>query len=377
MHDIMIQGMPGTGSGYGEAISFFALSFYKSGLDVCFDFSPMSHYDKRLKEKLEEEYSDFKNFKFSKNAKICFFIGTPKIPENKNIYNILYFYWETDDLPKGWMKKISHYEEVWVPCKIMKMSLQKNNYRGIIKVFPTPNYNLKKYSKFVIGHKTNPYKKISNEVFKFYYIFQWQYRKGYDCLIKAYYNAFTKNENVMLILKTNKLSGSRDSFILNIKKEINKFKNGRENLPEIYIIPDIIPKSQIMHLHKMCDVYVAPHRGEGWGMPIADAINQKSAVITTKFGGITDYLDDKDAFFIDYVKTPVKNMRWSGPLYSSNQNWAEPDQNSLSDLMKKSYFEKEISSLKAEYAYNSIKTFETTNISKTLFTEFSTNRFKK
>ena len=143
---------------------------------------------------------------------------------------------------------------------------------------------------------------MASSVIKFYYIFQWQYRKGYDILIKAFYSAFTSNDNVILILKTNKLLGTNEEFIEKVKEEIAVLKKGRGSLPEIFISTEFISKEEMSYLHNMCDVYVAPHRGEGWGMPIVQAAKEENIIITTNFGGSTEFLSEKSAIFIDYKK---------------------------------------------------------------------------
>jgi chloramphenicol O-acetyltransferase len=74
-----------------------------------------------------------------------------------------------------------------------------------------------------------------------------------------------------------------------------------------------------------------PHHGEGWGMPIHDAVNHQNFIITTQFGGITEWLNSKNSFIINHSKSSVFEMNWN-PWYSSYQSWANP---SLSDLKNK------------------------------------------
>ena len=67
-------------------------------------------------------------------------------------------------------------------------------------------------------------------------------------------------------------------------------------------------------------------------MPIHDAMMNESFVITTKFGGITEYLSDESAFLIDHELVPVKPMSWNS-WYSSDQKWANPSGEHLGGLM--------------------------------------------
>lgn len=382
MHNLVFRGLPGSNSGYGDATTYFALSFYEYNPDTLFVFNPSDHYTQKVKPIISTRHPEFLKMKEAKiediEDKIVFTIGTPK-PAIKSAvnYNILYFYWETDTIPKRWIHLINEYDEIWAPCKLVKDAVEKCGFNKTVLIMPTPSFNRGVYSNFSIPHQKSASLKVSDKVFKFYYIFQWQYRKGYDALIKAYYNAFSGNDNVILIIKANKLEGSQSDFKKQVLEEINKIKGLRGNLPEIYVIPDFISNEEISYLHKMSDVYVAPNRGEGWGMPIVQAIMENSLIITTKFGGCSEFLDDRSALFIDYKKTGVKNMNWSGHLYTADQKWAEPDVGSLSKLMIDAYSKFENYESYTKNAFNIFKSFDINGVSDLIKKEFSSKRFRK
>jgi glycosyltransferase involved in cell wall biosynthesis len=179
---------------------------------------------------------------------------------------------------------------------------------------------------------------VSDDVFKFYSIFQWHHRKGPDILLKSYWKTFKKNDNVILILKVNDL-GIPGFSKKDIKDDINKIKS-KLNLSyysPIFVIDNILPKKYIRALHTSADCYVSPYRGEGWGMPICDAILHKNPVIITKYGGVSDYLDSNSAGIIRHKMTSVKNMGWSPNIYNKSQRWAEPSAQMTSYLMRDVY----------------------------------------
>jgi hypothetical protein len=380
MYKILFKGMPGLSSGYGKATILFAKAFYKTGLDVEYLFSPMSHYNLKLKDKIEKEHNDFKKFKMYSGRKsdICFTIRTPEdISKNNSKYNILYFYWETDTLPSSWVKKIHQYDEIWVPCKFNEDSLRKISYSGVVRVIPTPSIEDDEFSSFEIPHRYKKSEAVSKSVFKFYYIFQWHYRKGFDVLLRAYNRAFSSGENVMLILKTNKVSGSDGNFVESIKSEIISARRGISNFPEIFIINKKISNDQISYLHKMCDVYVSPYRGEGWGMPIVQAAKNKNGIITTGLGGFSEMLNESSAIFIDHKMLNVKNMSWSGNLYTADQRWAEPNEDSLVKSLKYAYNNRKIISEMGIEAKKISDSISIDKVSEILKLELSSTRFAK
>jgi hypothetical protein len=89
----------------------------------------------------------------------------------------------------------------------------------------------------------------------------------------------------------------------------------------------------IWALHEYADCYVSPHHGEGWGMPIHDAIYAKNHLIVTKFGGVTEMLNDSCANIIEHKMGPVQDMSWNS-AYSNDQVWAHPSTEHLSFLMR-------------------------------------------
>ena len=224
-------------------------------------------------------------------------------------------------MPSCWVKKIHEYDEIWVPCKENLRALKNISFSGNIKVFPTPSLNDDSFDEFYIPHRSRRGRGIADDVFKFYYIFQWHYRKGYDLLINAYLDTFSSGDNVILILKTNKVNGSKEDFVSKIKKEIYNARKKHPNGAEIYVIPDIISNNEMSYLHKMSDVYVSPYRGEGWGMPIVQAAKNNNGIITTRFGGFPEMLDKESALFLKHNLNHVKNMSWSGNLYTADQKW--------------------------------------------------------
>jgi gamma-glutamyltranspeptidase len=61
-------------------------------------------------------------------------------------------------------------------------------------------------------------------------------------------------------------------------------------------------------------------------------------VITTKFGGITEKLNDSNSMIIGSERSTVTPMNWNG-WYQDYQEWAEPSVTHLRELMRQAYNE--------------------------------------
>ena len=327
---IRVIGNTGFGSGYKQAAKNIFECFENSKLNCIFQ-------DKQGK------VSSVKGSVI--NPDKSFHITAPPFGRLYSSYNIAYFYWETDTLPVSWRREIHLMNEIWSPCNLVTNCLKKIGYKGLIRHVPTPSQD-KKNIKNLINFKIENDMVLDDSCFKFYSIFQWNYRKGYDILIKSYLEEFSENENVILILKTNPLYNKNTNFTINIKKFISgiKSKIKKKNFPKIIISTEFFSNLEIDALHESGDCFVLPHRGEGWGMPIARAIQYDNHVITTKFGGVTDYLNDSNANIIKHNMAFVQNMSWTG-LYKSSQKWAEPCPDSLKENMRQVFSQKDYSKI--------------------------------
>lgn len=286
-------------------------------------------------------------------------------------YKIGYFYWEADRLPRQWKRSIASLNEVWAPCQLVKDCLIKEGFSGPIEIVPTSAKTCGEIINFNISiNNSNVF--LSKNIFKFYSIFQWNERKGWRELLGAYLDEFSSKDNVVLIIKTRVLKGNVEQIkndILTLKRMLNK-----KDFPMLYLITNDITEGEINGIHQYADCYVSPHHGEGWGMPIHDAINFKNELIITKFGGITEFLDESSANIIKHTMGPVKNMKWC-PFYGSYQSWANPSKKALMKLMRKVYLS-DRDEFKINNAYNIVNSFDIEGVSKIIKNIFKKDRFK-
>ena len=109
-------------------------------------------------------------------------------------------------------------------------------------------------------------------------------------------------------------------------------------------------------------------------MPIHDAINFKNELIITKFGGITEFLDEKSANIIEHSMGAVKNMKWC-PFYGSYQSWANPSKKSLKKIMRDTYVSSK-NNEKVNNAFNLVKNFDIEGVGSIIGSILKKDRFK-
>lgn len=328
-YGVKFYGIPSSSSGYGLATQEFANGFYNSSIPT--DFSNISGKSNFPKEK---------NLDF-RDHNIDFFMHVPPFSKHRSTrYRIGYFYWEADTLPDVWASDLKKsLDEVWVPCELVRDAVLKSGFNKPVHLVHTPYIsNLKVENVNIPGLTPNSI--LSNDIYKFYSIFQWGERKGYQTLLNAYLKEFTDNDPVILILKVNPVE-TKGHGIDKIKRDILKARQrvGKKSQPKILLITNKLKTEQINGLHTMADCFVLPHHGEGWGMPIHTAMVFGKKIITTKYGGVTEHLDHNSAMIIEHNILPVFKMDWN-PWYDPKQKWAYPREDHLMFLMREAFSKK-------------------------------------
>ncbi len=266
-------------------------------------------------------------------------------------YNIGHFFWETDKVPEVYVEGLNLMNEIWTGSVANKDAIRRGGYEG--KVFVCPQ---------AIETERNPvdrpYKLLEHSGFTFYSIFEWIDRKNPQQLLKAYWEAFQDDEDVALVIKAYFRDFSRENKkMIRNKVQMLKEWSGLTKFPKTYLYLDLMDRDHINRLHHSFDCYVSPHRGEGWGVPIVEAMLAGRPVIATGYGGIGEYLPEDGAIKLDFEMAPVFGMDHT-TLYSRDQNWADPSHNQLVDAFREMYRNQE----KAKAMGITCKTFVENNL---------------
>lgn len=158
-----------------------------------------------------------------------------------------------------------------------------------------------------------------------------QYRKGFDILLQAWANTFTKDDNVELIVKdTPQVYGKTQ-----LQEQLIKLQY-TNNLAKITYIDDSYTEEQMADLYRSVHVLVHPYRGEGFGMPIQEAIACGTIPLVTSKGCtdefVTDYKIESNQKLVDINNIFAGKPGDSFNLMGSHTWVIEPD---IQDLMKK------------------------------------------
>jgi len=318
-------------SGYASVARNYVKALHSAEMDIV---TRDLTYDggKYKRNKIEEELAG----RSVQDIDIVLMNTTPNELEYKpGVFNINAFCWETDRVPDEWVHMLNQMDLILVPILDNKLAAQRC---GVIKPIEVVPYacDLVKYQKDI-----KPYEFPGmNDKFKFLNISQYSKKKSIDVLLKAYFTEFSKEDNVVLILKTYIGPNDGDEERARIMSIVNAMKSilRLKDYPPVKLIHQIMSHTEIERLYVTSDIYLGPSRGEGWGVPHLEALCWGLPIIATKGTGPEAFINDNCGWLVESNASPVCDMPHPhNYMYSGLDNWREPHVCDLKDKMRHVY----------------------------------------
>lgn len=193
--------------------------------------------------------------------------------------------WEFGSLPIEWKNNLHKVREVWAYSNFVKDTYTRAGCpEHMVQVIP-------------LGIDPDQYSPIGESLilptkkkFRFLFVGGLIPRKGIDSLLNAYLSEFRHDEDVCLVIKDFYYKSSYIEEVERLSKQ--------PDIPEIVYLhgstsPDNLPK-----LFRSCQCYVHPYRGEGFGLPILEAMATALPVITTGYGPALEYCPPEYTYLI-------------------------------------------------------------------------------
>jgi hypothetical protein len=155
-------------------------------------------------------------------------------------------------------------------------------------------------------------------------------RKGIDVLLSAYGEAFAGRDDVSLIVKD---FGADGVYRGGDRAELLRMAADADG-PRVVHLTDTLTDDEVASLYRACDVLVHTYRGEGFAMPVLEAMACGLPTIVTE-GGPTDEFCPADAGWrIPSAKALLPGRR-IGDLPLAGEAWMlEPDRDALVTLLR-------------------------------------------
>ena len=245
----------------------------------------------------------------------------PRVYDAKGLINLTNSYgWEESAFPNQYLQDFNtHLDALPVMSRYVQKVMIDN---GLSVSAPVVGVGVD----HLLEIKPKEYALNTQKSYKFLHISSCFPRKGVDVLLKAYEMAFTISDDVCLVIKTFPNPHN------NIEELLKNHKNANKNFPEVELINEDLQDAFIISLYQKCNSLVAPSRGEGFGLPMAEAMLFDMPVITTGFGGQRDFCSDDTSWLIDYAFAKAQTH-----MNLFNSYWVEPSLEYLAQLMKLLY----------------------------------------
>ncbi len=236
--------------------------------------------------------------------------------------------WEYGSIPSAWLAPLVSdlVAEVWTPSRYSRDCFVNSGVPAD-KVHVVPNG----VDVSVFRPGVPPYPLARPKGFCFLFVGGTIWRKGFDLLLAAYARAFTKSDDVCLIVKDMGVGGLYAN--MTAEKAIAAFQSN-PNAPALEYLTADLDDAQMAGLYAACQCLVAPYRGEGFGLPIAESMACGLSVIVTDYGPSRDWCEPANAYLVPAGEMRFEQKRLGDLETIDFPAVASPGLDALTDLLR-------------------------------------------
>ena len=226
--------------------------------------------------------------------------------------------WEESGFPFDWVREFNaSLDLITVMSRYVAKVLRDNGVHVPIEVVGSGVDQ-------ILDDHVSPKIPVSGHVpFTFLHISSGFPRKGVDVLLEAWGKAFTRDDRVRLVIKTFPNIHNRIDDLL-----VCFHAAFPDAAPVVAINQDLV-LDELRSLYTQAGALVFPSRGEGFGLPLAEAMALGKPVITTAYGGQRDFCTAATSWLCDYSFAYAATH-----LGVFDSVWVEPDAESLAQVLR-------------------------------------------
>jgi glycosyltransferase involved in cell wall biosynthesis len=233
------------------------------------------------------------------------------------------WYWELEDFPDSHARGFRFVDEVWAATDFIRDAIAAKSpgipVRTVLPPLPQREGDAPELpSRFGI----DPGRPFFLFTFDF---MSYAGRKNPHGLVEAYLKAFPEAtaDGPQLVIKT--INGDKKST------EAEQLRLQMAMRDDLILIEEYLPNEERHVLVAHCAAYVSLHKAEGLGLTLAEAMAWGKPVISTRYGGVVQFMNDANSLLVGWKPGFIPERM--GP-YDKGVRWAEPDLDEAAAMMR-------------------------------------------
>jgi glycosyltransferase involved in cell wall biosynthesis len=249
-----------------------------------------------------------------------------KLLKEKAPQRFLHFFWETDRLPETWLPllKSDLFTGFIASSNFVKELIEQENLNKPVFVVP-PLWETKPV--FSVEEK------IKLSQFTVLFVGQYTKRKGLEDAIISFVRALGSFPECSLLIKYHELG---DGLSLDAALNFLIKSNFEGNLKAtVFSTKEFLSKEQMEELYNKSSLLLFPSRGEGFGLPVVEALSHRVPVICTGWSALKEFSHYPNVNLISRTLDQTVNMAHYS--YGLTSNYALPHIGHTMELLQKQY----------------------------------------
>ena len=156
-------------------------------------------------------------------------------------------------------------------------------------------------------------------------------RKGFDVLLAAYRTAFTAADDVCLVVKE---FGAGTFYRGQTAAPLVERHRSDPDAPEVEYLTADLGEDELPRLYAACDVLTHPYRGEGFGLPVLEAMACGLPVVVTAGGPTDEFVPPAAGWRVPARVSYFAEEHVSGLPTRGRPWWLEPDGEALTAILR-------------------------------------------
>jgi hypothetical protein len=254
--------------------------------------------------------------------------------------------WETQQWPKAWMPMLEVADELWPSSLFTAAALQAPSSAEAVHLQVMPMAaeiaDPDRFCHPATRHASRATHRLPHDVVLFGYSFDLNstaIRKNPMGALEAFQLAFPLPELPASFGRVNNIHPLSNQVALMIKtlppqvysSEWHWLQLRAAEDPRIHLVVSSLERDDLFALYGCCDVFLSLHRSEGFGRGMAEALQLGLDVITTAYGGNSDFCTGPLAHPVRFHTVPIPRGAYP---FADGHHWAEPDLDHAVALMQ-------------------------------------------